>query len=88
MPLALLATVAVVGCAPPLVLDVAPPGTGNGVQPRGASRAAQPEGAEQPTIEVRYFRWSPIVSIVGWDGDETEYGLRAFVRRDGTLVKP
>ena len=82
-----MAVAALVGCAPPLVLDVAPPGAGNGVQPRGESRAARAEGAEQPTIEVRYFRWSPTVSIVGWDADETEYGLRAVVRRDGTLVR-
>lgn len=49
------------------------------------------EFAQRHAVAVRRLasvhRWSPTVSIVGWDADETEYGLRAVVRRDGTLVR-
>ncbi len=38
------------------------------------------------TIEVRYYAHSPTVTIVGWDPAETGYGLRASLRRDGSLI--
>lgn len=63
------------GCAPPIVLE-APPTL------RDAA-----DGVEPPTIELRYFSFSPTVSVVGWSAEDNWYGLRTAVRRDGSLVR-
>lgn len=42
---------------------------------------------EVPTVVVRTYRFSPTVTVVGWDAEQAAYGLRATVRRDGTLVR-
>jgi hypothetical protein len=39
------------------------------------------------TIEVRYYAHSPTVTIVAWDATQTAYGLRAWLRRDGSLIR-
>ena len=39
------------------------------------------------TIEVRYYAHSPTVTVVGWDPTETAFGLRAWLRRDGSLIR-
>jgi hypothetical protein len=43
--------------------------------------------SEPITVVARYYSFSPTVAIVAWDGEEAAYGLRAMVRRDGTLVE-
>jgi hypothetical protein len=68
--------VAFAGCAPSIVLE--PPA------PVAADTTA---GTEPPIIELRYFSFSPTVSVVGWSGDNDWYGLRTTVRRDGSLVR-
>lgn len=64
------------GCAPPIVLEGATP-----VTPDTTA------DAEPPIIELRYFSFSPTVSVVGWTGENDWYGLRTTVRRDGSLVR-
>lgn len=64
------------GCAPPIVLEHATPVT-----------AATTVETEPPIIELRYFSFSPTVSVVGWSGENDWYGLRTTVRRDGSLVR-
>jgi hypothetical protein len=42
---------------------------------------------DSATVVVRYYPWSPTVSVVAWDPDETGYGLRATLRMDGSLIR-
>lgn len=49
--------------------------------------AAATPHVEVPTVVVRSYRFSPTVTVVGWDAAQAAYGLRATVRRDGTLVR-
>lgn len=42
------------------------------------------EGPGEPTIETRTYPGSPTVDVVGYSDGETAYGLRTFIRRDGT----
>ena len=67
------------GCAPPIVLDTA------SITPAPVDTAVAPE--EAPTVELRYFSFSPTVSVVAWSGENSDYGLRSWVRRDGSLVR-
>jgi hypothetical protein len=62
-------------CAPPIVLANAP-----AVEDTTAAE-------ELPTVELRYFPFSPTVSVVAWPSDDAGFGLRTSVRRDGTLVR-
>ena len=70
-----------IGCAPPILLSatiashVVAPATDDTI------------GQVPATIELRYFRFSPTVSVVGWTDEDTGYGLRGTVRRDGSLVR-
>jgi len=81
-----LALVGLIACAPS-ILPVTP-STATRIEvpprPRGADSMRVPEPA---TIEVRYYAHSPTVTIVGWDPTETAYGLRAWLRRDGSLIR-
>ena len=63
-------------CAPAIVLDPPVPSPG-----------PQLEDAQPPTIELRYFSFSPTVSVVSWPAEENWYGLRASVRRNGSIVR-
>jgi len=72
-----------VGCAPPIVLATAP-ATADVAAPATADTNPAPQ---PPTIELRYFSFSPTVSVVGWTADDAGYGLRTVVRRDGSLVR-
>src|SRR5439155_14336283 len=42
--------------------------------------------ADAATVEVRYYPHSPTVTIVAWDDADAAYGLRAWLRRDGSLI--
>jgi hypothetical protein len=42
--------------------------------------------AAPPVVQVRGFSHSAIVSVVAWDSDDAEFGLRASVNRAGVLV--
>jgi hypothetical protein len=39
-----------------------------------------------PVVQVRGFSHSAIVTVVAWDADDAEFGLRASVNRAGVLV--
>ena len=73
-----------IGCAPPIVLDNTAI-VANAISPTLTDLST--EASEPPTIELRYFSFSPTVSVVGWAGDDAGYGLRTYVRRDGSLVR-
>lgn len=75
-----------VACAPPISLNVAP----NRARVASAASAGTIDGiasADTPTVVVRYYSFSPTVAVVGWDAEQGAYGLRATVRRDGSLVE-
>jgi len=67
---------AFIGCAPPIVLDTA------SAVPDTTATADKP-----PTVELRYFPFSPTVSVVAWRAEDADFGLRTWVRRDGSLVR-
>jgi hypothetical protein len=74
------------GCAPSILPVTASTATRIDVLPR--TNPGNPTSFPQPaTIEVRYYAHSPTVTIVGWDPTETAYGLRAWLRRDGSLIR-
>ena len=39
-----------------------------------------------PVVQVREFWRSSVVSVVAWDNDDADFGLRTSVTRTGTLV--
>jgi len=79
------AIAAIVACAPPIGLGPAP--SRARAVPAATEPAARTTSGEPITVVVRYYDFSPTVSVVAWDGEQSAYGLRAIVRRDGTLVE-
>lgn len=45
------------------------------------------EPAESTVVQVREYNRSTTVDVVAWAPDDNGYGLRAMLRRDGTLVR-
>jgi hypothetical protein len=39
-----------------------------------------------PVIQVRDLPHSPTITIVGWDADDADFGLRTRLRRDGSML--
>lgn len=64
--------------------------TGGAARTSGSQAAPPPPAAKKdtapPIIQVRRFTSASTVSVLGWSPDEPGYGLRAEVRRDGTLA--
>lgn len=54
--------------------------------PSGATRVEVP-AAEPVTVEIRYYAHAPTVTILAWPASEMMYGLRAWLRRDGSLIE-
>ena len=79
------AIAAIVACAPPIGLGPAP--SRARVVPAPTGTVDRATSGEPITVVVRYYDFSPTVSVVAWDGEQAAYGLRAVVRRDGTLVE-
>jgi hypothetical protein len=53
-----------------------------------ASDGYDAEPSAPPTIvQVREFPHSSLVEVVAWSPEESAYGFRALLRRDGTLVQ-
>lgn len=75
--------VGLVACAPS-ILPVTP---STATRIEVVPQMKQADSASVATIEVRYYAHSPTVTIVGWDAGETAYGLRAWLRRDGSLIE-
>lgn len=71
------------GCAPPLRLKT-PVEAYHGAAASGADAIAAV--TDTITVQVRYFSFSPTVSVIAWRAEEPSYGLRAWVRRDGSVV--
>ncbi len=75
-----------IGCAPSILPVISSTATRIDVPSR--TNPMDSTSFPQPTtIEVRYYAHSPTVTIVGWDPTETAYGLRAWLRRDGSLIR-
>lgn len=72
------AVVAICGCAT---------GRGSATTVATATPAASSDSAPPPIVQVREFSHSATISIVAWSRDESEYGLRSSLLRDGTLVR-
>ncbi len=73
-------------CAAPLRLGLTE--TRPQVTTTAGDSTATAEGANSlAKVAVRYFSFSPSVSVVAWDSATAEYGLRSRVRRDGTLIR-
>ena len=45
------------------------------------------EDPETTVVQVREYNRSSTVNVLAWAPDDDGYGLRAMVRRDGTLVR-
>lgn len=58
-----------------------------GCIPRYTAIGSSPDADEGPTVEVRDYGAEPTVAIVAWTTDETAYGLRSTLRRDGFLLR-
>jgi hypothetical protein len=71
--------VALTGCGPTIIasgttrIEVPAPVDTIGSEIRGPA-----------IVEVRGYPHSPVVSVIGWTADDIGYGLRTWVRRDGT----
>jgi hypothetical protein len=75
----------VFGCAAPLVLRSVSQ-TSHAIVPAPAGEADS-AAVDSVTVQLRYFASSPGVSVVAWLASEPHYGLRAWIRRDGTLIR-
>jgi hypothetical protein len=42
---------------------------------------------DSAAVELRSYSYSPHIEILSWTTDDTDIGLRARLRRDGTLVR-
>lgn len=72
------------GCASPLVLRSVSQ-TSQAIVP-APSGEADSTAVDSVTVQLRYFTSSPGVSVVAWLASEPHYGLRTWIRRDGSLV--
>jgi hypothetical protein len=89
--LALATLTASVSCAAPINLGLARPGPGTASFLRSDAINRAPTGervtVEPSRVEVRYYPFSPTVTVIAWSDDEPGYGLRATIRRDGSIVR-
>lgn len=83
-PLAAALLVALFGCATPLRLQIP---TESHVGAASSPGTAAELGTDSVTIQVRYFSYSPTVSVLAWRAEDPGYGLRAQIRSDGSLVR-
>lgn len=68
---------------PALLVSVAVAGCVRSYAPIGAVESS---GAA-PTVQVRDISFAPTVNVVAWSPDESAVGLRAWLRRDGVLLR-
>lgn len=81
------AVLGLVGCASSVMGRTGPAVTRAAVASLPTDSVDAAPRAEPPIVQVREYPHSPTVSIVAWTPDETAYGLRASVRRDGSLIR-
>jgi len=80
------ALVGLIACAPSILPVTPSTATRIDVLPR--TKPGDSTSVLEPiTVEVRYYAHSPTVTIVGWAPTEVAYGLRAWLRRDGSLIR-
>lgn len=79
----------VMACARPLTVVLAPfqqpAPVGQTIAPNVVNAAGVADSTP-PVVVLRYYAHAPTVSVVAWDPGRSAYGLRATVRRDGTLA--
>jgi len=66
-----------VGCSLPMI---------GGSSNEAPTALAADNGVAPPVVQVRGYRRSSVVSVVAWDADESDFGLRTSVSRTGKLV--
>jgi hypothetical protein len=71
------------GCA---FFRVTPRGPGNVVVVPLPTDTVTAE-TDSAAVEVRYSRFSPTISVLGWSVNDAGVGIRSTVRRDGSLVR-
>lgn len=72
------------GCAQPLHLQIP---TESHVAATPASSDDMALGTDSITVQVRYFSYSPGVTVLAWRAEDPGYGLRARMRTDGSLIR-
>jgi hypothetical protein len=75
---------ALVGCALPVIPRTATAAARTALSPTDSVGAATLE--QVPIVQIREYSHSPTVTILAWAADEPAFGLRAQLRRDGSLV--
>jgi hypothetical protein len=70
----------VVGCS------VLPGGGSSAPRPTAYALATDTEVVAPPNVQVRAFSHSAVVSVVAWDANDPEFGIRTSVNRSGVLV--
>jgi hypothetical protein len=73
------------GCAQPLRLNIASSPTTKNLA--AAPSDAVSVGPAPATVQIRYFTFSPSVSVVAWDPAENGFGLRAAIGRNGSIIR-
>jgi len=64
-----------------------PPGVKRFLAPLPSEYGPGAPTVDSAAVELRGFAFSPHLEILTWTTDETSVGLRARLRRDGTLVR-
>lgn len=75
--------IALAACASPVPVTSVPDGDDGG----DTSIAAAEPDSVRLMLQVREYPQSAEVSVVAWDLNEPDYGLRAAFRRDGTMIR-
>jgi hypothetical protein len=74
-------------CVPPIRMNFEPLRSSAVGSPARSGAANVSRDGEPASVVVRTYALSPTVSVLGWDVENADYGLRATVRRDGSLVR-
>ena len=72
-------------CAAPVRVETDPAGGGRETSRLDAK--ASSDTVDTAVVRVREFPQSSTVTIVAWGANDPRYGLRAMLRRDGSLIR-
>ncbi len=76
-----IALVVAAACATPVRVEPGPDGGSS------ASVRAAADSVDTAVVRVREFPQSSTVAVVAWGSGDPRYGLRAMLRRDGSLIR-
>ncbi|MGH7652101.1 MAG: hypothetical protein ACREMS_09685 [Gemmatimonadaceae bacterium] len=79
----------VMGCSLPVIgggSSATTPVTQAGDTAKASVTSADEADVGSPVVQVRAFPGSSVISIVAWNSDDPEFGLRTSVSRTGELV--